>query len=114
LSYQESRKSDGGWKKRGKTGWVLARKAKELPLLALVPLASTGLPPIKVVGIGEGAVAVADLIAQRARDGGEELQPRRRSIQRERNGKLLKGKRGGLSLPFSFFPFHFLFSRMHV
>jgi hypothetical protein len=65
LSYQESRKSDGGWKKRGKTGWVLARKTKELPLLlsllALVPLASTGLPPIKLVGIGEGAVA--DLIA---------------------------------------------------
>jgi hypothetical protein len=31
---------------------------------------------------------VADLRAQRARDGGEELQPCRRSVQRERNGKL--------------------------
>jgi hypothetical protein len=77
-------------KKRGKTGWELARKAKEPPpllsLLAPVPQTSTGLPPIKLVGTGEEAVA--DMRAQRARDGGDELQPCRRSVQRERNGKL--------------------------
>jgi hypothetical protein len=77
-------------KKRGKTGWELARKAKEPPpllsLLAPVPQTSTGLPPIKLVGTGEEAVA--DMRAQRARDGGNELQPCRRSVQRERNGKL--------------------------
>jgi hypothetical protein len=43
------------------TGWELTRKAKELPpllsLLAPVPQTNTGLPLIKLVGTGEGAVA---------------------------------------------------------
>jgi hypothetical protein len=50
--------------------------------VALVPQTSTGLPLIKLVG------TVADLRAQRARDGVEELQPCRWGIQHERNGKL--------------------------
>jgi hypothetical protein len=65
--YQKSSKSEGGRKKRGKTGWELARKAKELPpllsLVAPVPQTSTGLPPIKLVGTEEEAVP--DLRAQR-------------------------------------------------
>jgi hypothetical protein len=59
-------------------------------LLSLLPLmlqTSTGLPLIKLVGTGDGAVA--DLRMRRARDGGEVLQPCRQSVQRKRNGKLL-------------------------
>jgi hypothetical protein len=49
--YQKSSKSKGGRKKRGKTGWELTTKGKELlpllSLLGLVPQTSTGLRPIK-------------------------------------------------------------------
>jgi hypothetical protein len=41
LPYHESSKSKGGRKKRGNTGWELARKAKELPpLLSLLAFVS--------------------------------------------------------------------------
>jgi hypothetical protein len=57
-----------------------------LSLLAPMLQTSTGLPLIKMVGTGNGAVT--DLRTRRARDGGEVLQPCRQSVHRKRDGKL--------------------------
>jgi hypothetical protein len=86
-----------GGRREGKTGRELARKVKELPpllsLLAPVPRTSTGLPLIKLVGTGEGAVA--DLRAQRARDGREELQPQAERPAREKQKAITGRERDG-------------------
>jgi hypothetical protein len=98
-------------KKRGKMGWELTRKAKELPpllsLLAPVPQTSTGLPLIKLVGTGEGAVA--DLTAQRARAGREQSWREREALPgshgEDSSMYLLIGQRVG----WAFIPSSFLF-----